>query len=115
MFTAAAALSIVLALISVLSAVGKLGRAAPVFDNLSRAGVPTRLFPVLAALLLAGAAGLVVGLWEAAIGIAAAACLTLYFIGAVAAHVRAKDDAFVPPLSLALMAGLALVLRVAAA
>ena len=37
-----------------------------------------------------GALGLLVGIWVPIIGIAAAACLALYFLGAVIAHVRSK-------------------------
>lgn len=43
-------------------------------------------------LLLAGAAGLVVGLW----GVAATAALVAYFLLAIGAHVRAPDTANVP-------------------
>lgn len=54
-------------------------------------GVPTRLFPVLAGLELAGAAGIVVGLWLQPLGIAASVGLVAYFIGAVIGHLRVRD------------------------
>ncbi|MEV7649131.1 DoxX family protein [Arthrobacter sp. NPDC089319] len=54
-------------------------------------GVPVSYFPVLAALEIAGAAGIIAGLWLAPLGIAAAAGLTAYFIGAIAGHLRVRD------------------------
>ena len=54
-------------------------------------GVPLRFFPVLASLELAGAAGILIGLWLEPLGIAAAAGLVAYFIGAVTGHLRVGD------------------------
>jgi hypothetical protein len=54
-------------------------------------GVPLRWFPLLAGLEFAAAAGLLVGILWAPAGVAAAAGLTLYFIGAVVGHVRVRD------------------------
>ncbi len=51
-------------------------------------GVPLRFFPVLASLELAGAAGILIGLWLEPLGIAAAAGLVAYLIGAVTGHLR---------------------------
>jgi hypothetical protein len=48
---------------------------------------------VLGLLEIAGALGLVVGIWVTPLGIAAAIGLALYFLGAVLAHVRKKDKA----------------------
>jgi hypothetical protein len=42
-------------------------------------GVPLRLFPLLGTLLLAGAAGLIAGIWIRPLGVAAAAGLLAYF------------------------------------
>ncbi len=53
-------------------------------------GVPLRLFPVLAALELAGAAGILIGLWLEPLGVAAAG-LAVYFLGAVVGHLRVGD------------------------
>lgn len=50
-------------------------------------GVPVRYFPVLASLELAGAAGILLGLWLEPLGVAAAAALVAYFVG----HLRARD------------------------
>jgi uncharacterized membrane protein YphA (DoxX/SURF4 family) len=54
-------------------------------------GVPARAFPVLAGLELAGAAGILIGLWAQPLGIAAAVGLVLYFIGALTGHLRVGD------------------------
>jgi hypothetical protein len=61
-----------------------------VLANSAKVRVPRSWLPMLGALKLAGAAGLLVGLvGPPAIGIAAAGGLVLYFIGAVIAHLRA--------------------------
>jgi hypothetical protein len=55
-------------------------------------GVPLRLFPVLASLELAGAAGILTGLWLELVGVAAAAGLVAYFIGEHDCHGRGRRD-----------------------
>lgn len=65
-------------------------RASFVLHNSAEVGVPRTWLPALASLKTAGALGVLVGLlWWPVIGIAAAGGLTLFFIGAIAAHVRA--------------------------
>lgn len=59
--------------------------------NMSKLGVPESSLPVRGALKAAGALGLLIGLAVPLIGIAAAVGLTLFFIGAVNAHLRARD------------------------
>jgi DoxX-like family len=54
-------------------------------------GVPERYFPVLAAVEIAGAVGIIIGLWLEPLGIAAAAGLVAYFVGAAIGHLRAGD------------------------
>jgi hypothetical protein len=62
-----------------------------VLANSARVGVPRSWLPMLGTLKLAGALGLVVGLFgPRIIGVAAAAGLVLFFIGAVVTHVRAR-------------------------
>jgi DoxX-like family len=61
-----------------------------VLANSAKVQVPRSWLPMLGALKLAGAIGLLVGVvGPPAIGIAAATGLVLYFIGAVIAHLRA--------------------------
>ncbi|MDE0802534.1 MAG: DoxX family protein [Acidimicrobiales bacterium] len=115
MFTATVIVTSGLALVALGSAIGKLTRQPMVVDMLTGLGVPTTWLPRLAAAELAGGVGLVVGLAVAWIGIAAAAGLTLYFVGAAATHIRAHDSAIAPPALLAVVAIAALVLRIASA
>jgi hypothetical protein len=75
-------------------------------------GVPEDKINYLAVILLAGAAGLIVGLFWAPIGIAAAIGLILYFLLAVGAHFRFHDAGHAStPAVIALIAVAALVLR----
>jgi len=61
-----------------------------VLANSAEVGVPRSRLSALGAAKLAGAVGLVVGLLGLpALGIAAAAGLVLFFVGAVVTHVRA--------------------------
>ncbi|OSC72245.1 hypothetical protein B5181_04095 [Streptomyces sp. 4F] len=72
-------------------ALADLGRARFVLANSAEVEVPASWLPGLAALKAAGAAGLLVGLLGVRpLGVAAAAGLVLFFVGAVAAHVRAR-------------------------
>ena len=100
----ATVLSILLAVVLVGSGVAKLAKADQVVENLTRAGVPLSMYPFLAVVELAGAIGLVWGIWWTPIGIAAAIGVVLYFAGAVVFHLRAKDTAIVPPAVLGLIA-----------
>lgn len=79
----AAALAALAALIDVL-------RAEWVRGNMRRYGIPDRALPALAAIKGVGAAGLLAGLWLPAVGLAAAAGLVLYFLGALATVLRAR-------------------------
>lgn len=76
-------------------------------------GVPFQYFPLLAACEFAGAIGLVLGIWWPALGVAASIGLIIYFVGAVAAHLRVGDIRGIGPASflLALSVG-ALTLRI---
>ena len=77
-------------------------------------GVPLHFFPILAALELAGAAGILIGLWLEPLGVVAAACLVVYFGGALVGHIRVRDTKGlampVPPLVLSIVV---LALRIA--
>src|SRR6185369_17315490 len=89
------------------SGVGKLRRADAVVQNLDRAAVPHGWYPLLATAELAGAVGLLVGLAWRPLGTAAAIGLTLYFIGAVIAHLRAGDRGGLGPASFLLVLSIA--------
>ncbi|MFD6098168.1 DoxX family protein [Nocardiopsis flavescens] len=60
-------------------------------EEADRLGVPRRWIPLLGALLGAGSLGLLLGLAVPAVGTAASAGLVLYFLGALAAHLRVGD------------------------
>jgi hypothetical protein len=62
-----------------------------VIEFYARVGVDRRRLPLLAAVLLAGAGGLLVGLWWAPLGIAATGALVVYFMLALVAHARHGD------------------------
>ena len=96
MVVATAVVSVLLATLLVVTAARKLGHRPAVVATYRRVGVPEERLNQLAMLLLAGAAGLIVGLWWEAAGIAAAAALVAYFLLAIGAHVRARDTATVP-------------------
>ncbi len=71
--------------------VAKAVRAQFVMQNSTEVGVAPKWIPYLAVIEGAGVAGLVAGLFGLeSIGLAAAAGLVLFFVGAVAAHVRAR-------------------------
>lgn len=115
MFIAAVIVSGVLALVVAGSALGKLTRQPMVVDMLTGLGVPSTWLARLAAAELAGGIGLMVGLAVAPVGMAAATGLIVYFLGAVATHVRASDNAIAAPALLAGLAVVALGLRIASA
>jgi hypothetical protein len=83
--------AIVLAALLVMSGRGKLVKDQRITESLTKVGVPTSWFPYLATAELAGALGLIVGIFVAPLGIAAAIGIVLYFVGAVTTHVRASD------------------------
>ena len=100
------AVASLLALASVGSAAGKLSRVPAVVDSMHAVGVGDRQMRLLAGLEILGAVGLLVGIWVPAVGLAAAACLSLYFLGAVIATVRAARPArdIAPPAVLMVLA-----------
>ncbi|MEU9606436.1 DoxX family protein [Streptomyces sp. NPDC048057] len=84
---------VIITVITVLANVGNVvmdfANPKSVQANAAEVRVPANWIPWLAALKGAGAAGLLVGLLGApAVGLAAATGLVLFFVGAVAAHVR---------------------------
>ncbi|GAA0925025.1 DoxX family protein [Virgisporangium aurantiacum] len=96
MDVAATVVSVLLAALLVVTAARKLSHRPAVVATYRRVGVPEERLNQLAVLLLAGAAGLVVGLWWEPVGVAAAAALVAYFLLAIGAHLRTRDTANVP-------------------
>ena len=112
MSVAYAVVAIALAAALVMSATAKLTRQPRIVEAIAGLGVPVSWFPPLAAAEIAGAVGLVVGLWVPAVGIAAGIGVVLYFVGAVTFHVRANDRELAAPVVLGLLAVAATVLRI---
>lgn len=109
-----AAISSVLAALLVLAAVRKLSHREAVVASYRRVGVPENRLNGLAMVLLAGAAGLIVGLWWPPVGVTAAVGLVGYFLLAAAAHIRAGDARHLPaPLVYLALAAAALALHLA--
>jgi hypothetical protein len=114
MLVAAAVTSVLLAALLAYSAFTKLSHQERFVQGYTRVGVPEDKLDYLAGLLLAGAAGLVLGLFWAPIGVAAAVGVVLYFLAAIAFHLRADDAEHLPtPLVIASLTTAALVLRLA--
>ncbi|MEY2228131.1 DoxX family protein [Streptomyces sp. BF23-19] len=114
MFVAYAVVGVLLALALTASATFTLQRNDQVVANMQKVQVPDSWLPRLATLKAAGAIGLVVGLWVTPLGVAAAAGVTLYFIGAVITHLRAKNYELAPAAVLTLVSTAALTLRILA-
>ncbi|WP_077491123.1 DoxX family protein [Sinomonas mesophila] len=92
MFIAAAILSVLFSAVLAFSAVGKI-RKDPHQMAVLEVVKATTAAPLLAALELAAAAGLLAGLVWWPIGIAAGIGAVLYFAGAIIAHLRVGDRA----------------------
>lgn len=115
MFTAYVIVAVVLAAMLLFAAYGKYAKVGPHVELLNSAKVPREWYWWLALLDLAGAAGLVLGIWVPWIGLAAAVGVTLYFVGAAVMHVREGDSKGLPAVAaLAILAAVALWLRLAA-
>jgi hypothetical protein len=116
MFAATVAISILLVGTVAFAAFRKLSHRPEVVQSYARVGVPEDKLDQLAVILLAGAAGLLIGLVWAPIGVAAATGLTAYFVLALAAHIRADDlENLATPAVIELLAVAALLLRLATA
>jgi hypothetical protein len=114
MFVATAIVAVLLAALLAFSAVRKLSHREEVVQTYVRVGVPEGKLDYLALVLLAGAAGLVLGLLWAPLGVAAGVGVVGYFVAAVAAHIRAGDAKSLPtPVAYAVIAVVALALRLA--
>lgn len=89
--TAMAVATVVCAIVNVAIATADLAPARFVLANSAEVGVSRRALPYLAGLKAAGAVGLALGLAGfTPLGLAAAVGLSLFYLGAVGAHVRAS-------------------------
>jgi hypothetical protein len=89
-------------------------RYKQVLINAARVGVPESWLTMLGILKAAGALGLLLGLIGVPlVGTAAAIGLVLFFVGAIIAHLRARDYSIGPAAAYLLLAVAALVLDLA--
>jgi hypothetical protein len=91
MFVAYIIVTLLAAAANVYAATNDFTRPDWLLANMNKLGVRKSLLPTLGILKAAGAVGLVIGIWVPLIGIASAVGLTLFFIGAVVTHLRARD------------------------
>lgn len=109
MFIAYAIVAALMSAVLLASAGAKFTRPKRLVDQMSTVGLPFGVLPFLGMAQIAGAGGLVIGLWWGPLGIAAALGLTLYFIGAVAAHLRVSDFKGAPPAAVLTIAAVVLI------
>ena len=113
MFIAYIAVTVLTAAANLFSAGADFVRYKQVAVNMARAGVPESWMTMLGILKAAGALGLLIGVVIPPIGIAAAAGLILFFVGAIITHLRGHFYSFTLPVSFLTLAVVALVLRLA--
>ncbi|MFL5908811.1 MAG: DoxX family protein [Solirubrobacterales bacterium] len=114
MFVAAAVLSILVAALLAYAAIRKLSHGPEVVQAYARAGVPESWLNALAVTLLVGAMGLLLGILWMPLGVAAAIAVAIYFLVAIAFHIRAGDLANAgTPVAIELLTMAALGLRLA--
>lgn len=98
MWIAYLAVTIMLAAMVLFSGVGKLRHDPKIVHVIHETvGVPMKYFPMLAACELAGAVGLILGIFFPLLGLAAATGLVIYFVGAVISHLRVGDAKGIGP------------------
>jgi uncharacterized membrane protein YphA (DoxX/SURF4 family) len=107
MNTATTIFTVVLALIALVSAMGKLRKMPQVIESLTHVGLKSNQIQLLAVLEILGAIGLLIGIAYPLLVFVSAGALMLYFVGAVVAHLRVKDKFkdFAPALFLAVLFG----------
>jgi hypothetical protein len=84
-------LSALLAALLIVAAVRKLRHENHVVDSYAKVGVPEEKLNLLAGILIVGAAGVLVGMMWAPLGLAAAAGVLAYFTIAIGFHLRAGE------------------------
>ena len=114
MFIVCVVVTAFLAFASFGSAMGKIQGVPQMAELLDSVGVSASAGRILGFIQLVGAAGIILGLFVAPIGVAAAGGLTLYYLGAMAAHARAKHPVkqVFFPFPLLVLSLAALVLRI---
>jgi uncharacterized membrane protein YphA (DoxX/SURF4 family) len=111
MFIAASVVSVLLAAVLLISARGKLTHDPRQMATLKSVGFPEHKAWLLGTAEIAGAFGLVAGLFWWPIGLAAGVGVIAYFTGAVGSHLRIRDWQVTPPGVLLAVGVVALVFR----
>jgi uncharacterized membrane protein YphA (DoxX/SURF4 family) len=113
MTIAAAVLSILIAAIALASAWAKFTKNPRALEAILGVGVREAQVPILGGLEVLGAIAVLLGFALPWLGVAGAIGLTLYFVGAVIAHLRVHDgpDKFAPVVVLAAIAAAAAITR----
>ncbi|GAB4589151.1 DoxX family protein [Nocardia sp. IFM 10818] len=89
MFVAYVVVAAITVLINTAEAVANYAEHPVVLRNMDEVRVPRPLLPLLATIKAAGSIGIIAGLlWWPALGIAAAAGFTLFYVLAVARHIQ---------------------------
>lgn len=109
LFITSAVVAALMSVVLLASAGAKFTRPKRLVDQMSTLGLSYGMLPFLGLAQIAGAGGLIVGLWWGPLGIAAAVCLTLYFAGAVASHLRVGDRKGTAPAAVLAIVALALI------
>ena len=117
MFIGAAILATLLAPAFLAAGIPKVTGQAKMIAQADHLRVPYRVYRGIGVLEALGAVGVAVGLWSAWLGVSAGGGLALLMVGAVPAHLRAKDQrkAIAPAFVLGLLAVAYVVVRAATA
>jgi len=91
MFAAYIIVTLLAAAANIYAATNDFTRPDWLLANMNKLGVKKSLLPTLGILKASGAVGLLIGFRAPLIGIASAGGLTLFFVGAVITHLRARD------------------------
>lgn len=107
-------ITVVFAAMAAFSGLGKIRRDPRIVHVIHEViGVPLKYFSLLAACELAGALGLVLGIWWPSLGVAASMGLVLYFVGATVPRLRVGDvKGMGPAVFMLAVAGGALAMRI---
>ena len=92
MQTLSTVLAVLLALICLATAVADFKLLPQIVETMERLKMPTRIIPALGLIKVAGALGLLIGIWMDALGSYAALCFSLYFLIATVLHLRLRDS-----------------------
>ncbi|MFD7970219.1 DoxX family protein [Streptomyces clavifer] len=108
-FVSLAVVTVFMSAVLLVSAGAKSLRTPHITEQMTTLGVPQSMMTFLIGAQIAGAAGVIAGLWWGPVGIAAAIGLTLYFAGAAAFHLRVGDRQGALPAVVLTMASIALI------